>query len=83
MSTEKEYDEYYIYTLEQFLIETQGYDDFDAWIRVMQEPKKVKVEYDALSEIVQSVGPDRRALISECEKLAIYVGDRGVATVIE
>ena len=46
MSTEKEYDEYYNYTLEQFLIETQGYDDFDAWIRVMQEPMKVKVEYE-------------------------------------
>jgi DNA polymerase III delta subunit len=26
------------------------------------------------------VGPDRRALLSECEKLALYVGDRGTAT---
>ncbi len=44
---------------------------------------KIKVEYDALSEIVQYVGPDRRALISECEKLAVYVGDRGAATVTD
>jgi len=44
---------------------------------------KLKLDYDALSELVQSVGPDRRALISECEKLAIYVGDRGAATVAD
>ena len=44
---------------------------------------KLKLDYDALSELVQSVGPDRRALISECEKLAIYVGGRGTATVAD
>lgn len=44
---------------------------------------KLKLDYDALNELVQFVGPDRRALISECEKLAIYVGDRGTATVAD
>ena len=32
---------------------------------------------------MQAVGPDRRALVSECEKLALYVGDRGAATVAD
>lgn len=41
---------------------------------------EVKLDYEALNELVQSVGPDRRALLSECEKLALYVGDRGTAT---
>lgn len=40
----------------------------------------VKLDYQALNELVQFVGPDRRALHSECEKLALYVGDRGTAT---
>ena len=44
---------------------------------------KLKLDYGALNELVQSVGPDRRALISECEKLAIYVGDREAATVAD
>ena len=44
---------------------------------------KLKLDHDALNELVQSVGPDRRALISECEKLAIYVGDREAATVAD
>ena len=41
---------------------------------------KVKASSETVSEIVQAVGPDRQALISECEKLAIYVGDRAEAT---
>ena len=44
---------------------------------------KLKLDYDALNELVQSVGPDRRALISECEKLAVYVGDCDAATVAD
>ena len=43
----------------------------------------VKLEFEALQELVQAVGPDRRALVSECEKLALYVGDRGAATVAD
>ena len=44
---------------------------------------KLKLDFGALNELVQSVGPDRRALINECEKLAIYVGDRESATVAD
>lgn len=37
---------------------------------------KTKPDYHAVTELAQMVGPDTRALVSETEKLAIYVGDR-------
>ena len=37
---------------------------------------KKKADYAAVTELTQMVGPDTRALISECEKVAIYVGER-------
>ncbi len=44
---------------------------------------EVRLDFDAQQELVQAVGPDRRALISECEKLALYVGGRRAATVAD
>ena len=35
-----------------------------------------KVDDTAVAELVQMVGPDTLALVSECEKVAIYVGER-------
>ena len=36
---------------------------------------KKKADYSAITEVAQLVGPDTRALISECDKLAAYVGE--------
>ena len=36
---------------------------------------KKKADYSAITEVAQLVGPDARALISECDKLATYVGE--------
>lgn len=41
---------------------------------------KKKPDYQAVTELVQMVGPDTRALASECEKLSIFVGDRAEIT---
>ena len=38
----KEYRQYYIYALEQFLIKTYGYSEHDARIKVMQDYDEVK-----------------------------------------
>ena len=40
----------------------------------------VKADYGAATELVQMVGPHTRALMSECEKVALYVGDRAEVT---
>jgi len=37
---------YQNYSLERYLIESQGYDDYDAWLRVWQEPEAVKKEWE-------------------------------------
>jgi len=37
---------------------------------------KKKADYEAVGELTRMVGPNSRALISECEKVAIYVGER-------
>ena len=42
---------------------------------------KKKADYAAVAELTQMVGPNSRALISECEKVAIYVGERGEVAV--
>jgi DNA polymerase-3 subunit delta len=40
----------------------------------------VKADYGAATELVQMVGPHTRALMSECEKVALYVGARAEVT---
>ena len=42
---------------------------------------KKKADYSAVNEMVQLVGPDARAIVSECEKLAAYVGESVEITV--
>ena len=42
----KEYEQYYIYALEQFLIHKKGYSDYDAKIEVMQNFEEVKKEFE-------------------------------------
>jgi DNA polymerase-3 subunit delta len=44
---------------------------------------KKKADYSAVSELTQMVGPNSRALISECEKVAIYVGERDEVSVTD
>ena len=41
---------------------------------------KKKPDYRSVTELAQMVGPDTRALASECEKLSIFVGDRAEIT---
>ena len=38
----KEYEQYYIYALEQFLIKSRGYSEYDAKVKVMQSFEEVK-----------------------------------------
>ena len=42
----KEYEQYYIYALEQFLINTYGYSEYDAKVKVMQDFDKVKEDFE-------------------------------------
>ena len=42
----KEYQQYYIYTLEQFLIKTYGYSEHDAKVKVMQDFDEVKEDFE-------------------------------------
>ena len=42
----KEYEQYYIYTLEQFLIQSYGYSENDAKVKVMQDFDEVKEDFE-------------------------------------
>ena len=42
----KEYEQYFVYALEQFLVKTKGYSDYDAKIKVMQNFEEVKEEFE-------------------------------------
>ena len=42
----KEYRQYYIYALEQFLIKTYGYSEHDARTKVMQDCDEVKEDFE-------------------------------------
>ena len=42
----KEYQQYYIYALEQFLIKTYGFSEHDARIKVMQDYDGVKEDFE-------------------------------------
>ena len=42
----KEYEQYYIYALEQFLINTYGYTEYDAKVKVMQDFDEVKEDFE-------------------------------------
>ena len=45
-SYNKEYEQYYIYALEQFLINTYGYSEYDAKVKVMQDFDEVKEDFE-------------------------------------
>jgi hypothetical protein len=42
----KEYEQYYIYALEQFLIKTYGYTELDAKVKVMGDFEEVKEDFE-------------------------------------
>ena len=42
----KEYQEYFVYALERWLINTYDYDDYAARAKVMQDFEEVKKEYE-------------------------------------
>ena len=42
----REYEQYYIYALEQFLIKTYGYSEHDAKVKVMQDFDEVNEDYE-------------------------------------
>ena len=42
----KEYEQYYIYALEQFLIKTYGFSEHDAKLKVMQDFDEVKEDFE-------------------------------------
>ena len=42
----KEYKQYYIYALEQFLIKTYGFSEHDAKVKVMQDFDEVKEDFE-------------------------------------
>ena len=42
----KEYEQYYIYALERFLINTYGYSEYDAKVKVMQDFDEVKEDFE-------------------------------------
>jgi len=42
----KEYDQYFVYALEQFLIKKRGYSEYDAKTKVMQSFEEVKDDFE-------------------------------------
>ena len=42
----KEYEQYYTYALEQFLIKNYGYSEYDAKVKVMQDFEEVKEDFE-------------------------------------
>lgn len=44
------------------------------------EEAKIRIEQDALSALIESVGPNARQLNQEAEKLMLYCGDKAEAT---
>ena len=42
----KEYERYYIYALEQFLIKTYGFSKHDTKVKVMQDFDEVKEDFE-------------------------------------
>jgi len=42
----KEYEQYYIYALERFLINKYGYTEYDAKVKVMQDFEEVKEDFE-------------------------------------
>ena len=42
----KEYEQYYAYALEQFLIKTYGYSEHDAKVKVMGDFEEVKEDFE-------------------------------------
>jgi DNA polymerase-3 subunit delta len=42
---------------------------------------KKRADYSTVNELAQFVGPDTRAIVSECDKLAAYVGEAAEITV--
>ena len=42
----KEYEQYYLYALEQFLIKTCGYNEHDAKVKVMVDFEEVKQDFE-------------------------------------
>ena len=42
----KEYEQYYKYALEQFLIKTYGYTEHDAKVKVMEDFEEVKEDFE-------------------------------------
>ena len=42
----KEYEQYYTYALEQFLIKTYGYSEHDAKVKVMGDIEEVKEDFE-------------------------------------
>ena len=42
----KEYQEYFVYALEQFLIRTYDYSEYDARVKVMQDYEEVKKDFE-------------------------------------
>jgi DNA polymerase-3 subunit delta len=52
----------------------------EAWARKTLATKGKRIAEDALAELVGRVGPNRRQLDNEVEKLSLYVGDRADIT---
>jgi DNA polymerase III subunit delta len=52
-------------------------DQAEAWARKALRSRKKEISDEALSELVNRVGPHARQLDSEIEKLSLYVGERG------
>ena len=49
-SYSKEYEQYAIFALERFLVETKHYSEYDAHVKVMQDYEEVKKEYNETSK---------------------------------
>ena len=51
----KEYQDYYVYALEQFLIRTYDYSEYDARLKVMQDYDEVKKDFERTNATTQAL----------------------------
>ena len=66
MKDRQEYEQYADYALERYLIEKEGYDEYDAKVKVMQDYDEVKKWFEETEKISLSTRTYKRTKKTQC-----------------